>query len=101
MASASFVLVAEHHGRLPLYHIDLYRIEETAQVSDLGLEEYVYGAGVCAVEWADQAISLFPRERLEVYLDYAGERRRRLRFQGVGERYRGLLDALAVWVRSQ
>lgn len=100
VASASFVLMAEHQGRLPLYHIDLYRLEETVQAADLGLDEYLYGHGVCAVEWADRALSVFPPERLDVFFSHAGPRRRHLRFAPQGERYRELVDAIGQWVKA-
>jgi len=99
--SPSFILVAEHQGRLPLYHIDLYRIERVAEAADLGLEDYLCGAGVCAVEWAERALPLFPAERLEVHLRYAGPRRRRLRLHPCGERYQGLVAALRAWVEAE
>ena len=51
--SPTFVIINEYFtGRLPLYHMDLYRVEEEAQLYDLGVEEYFYGNGVCVVEWA-------------------------------------------------
>ena len=47
-------------GRLPLYHFDLYRVDETG-VMDLGFEDYFYGEGVCLIEWASNAQSLIPQ----------------------------------------
>ena len=52
-ASPSFVLVREYQGKLPLYHIDLYRLDKIEEVAQLGLDDYLYGKGVCVVEWAD------------------------------------------------
>lgn len=94
VASASFVLMAEHHGRLPLYHIDLYRLEQEVQAAELGLDDYLYGRGVCAVEWADRALSVFPPERLEIHFDHVGPRSRRLRFAPSGRRYEELAAEL-------
>jgi len=54
ITSASFVIIAEHNGRVPLYHIDLYRVEDGDDVRDLGLEEYLGGEGVAVVEWAER-----------------------------------------------
>ena len=92
--SPTFVLVTEYHGRLPLYHIDLYRIERPQEALNLGLEEYVEGTGLCVVEWADKAIDLFPSEHLLVELEHRGPRGRTLRFTARGHRYLDLLETL-------
>ncbi len=52
--SPTFTLIHHYTGRLPIYHLDLYRIEGEGQLEDLGLEEYFYGSGVCLVEWAER-----------------------------------------------
>ena len=62
-ASPSFVLVRELHGRLPLYHVDFYRLENLEEIAELGLDEYFYGQGVSVVEWADKAMELLPPEK--------------------------------------
>ncbi len=54
VTSASFVIIAEHQGRVPLFHIDLYRVDGGADLLDLGLEEYLDGEGVSVVEWAER-----------------------------------------------
>jgi tRNA threonylcarbamoyladenosine biosynthesis protein TsaE len=92
--SPSFVLMREYRGRLPLYHIDLYRLERVAEVADLGLDDYLYGRGMCVVEWADRALSLMPPEHLLIELTYLSPRRRRLCLEPQGQRYRDLLSDL-------
>ena len=52
--SPSFVIIREYHGRLPLYHIDFYRLDNIDEIADLGLEEYFYSKGVCVIEWAEK-----------------------------------------------
>jgi tRNA threonylcarbamoyladenosine biosynthesis protein TsaE len=54
-ASPSFVVVRELYGRLPLYHMDLYRLENIEEIADLGLDDYFYGQGVSVVEWGKRA----------------------------------------------
>src|SRR4030042_912303 len=60
--SPSFVIIRELHGRLPLYHIDLYRLDRIEEGIDLGLDDYLYGRGVCVIEWADRALGILPEE---------------------------------------
>jgi len=93
VASPTFTMVAEHRGRLPLYHIDLYRLD--SEGPDLLLiREYAFGRGVTAVEWFDR----LPADALDAYLrvriDYA-QPGRRLTFEGYGARAVALLATLS------
>jgi tRNA threonylcarbamoyladenosine biosynthesis protein TsaE len=54
---------------------------------DLGLDDYLYGRGVCVVEWAEKALSLMPQERLLIRLDYLSDTERRFRLEASGRRY--------------
>lgn len=83
--SPSFVLMNEYRGRVPLYHLDLFRIETPEEVWDLGIEEYIGGAGVVAVEWAERARAAFPEEAVEVEIEVTGEDRRRIAVTATGE----------------
>jgi tRNA threonylcarbamoyladenosine biosynthesis protein TsaE len=78
VASPTFNIVLEHRGRLPLYHIDLYRLAGADELGELGLESYLHGEGVCAVEWMDRFPQLAPADHLEVRLAVEGPRARRL-----------------------
>ena len=90
--SPTFVLVHEHHGRLPLFHLDLYRLDDPREVEELGLDEYL-AEGVCVVEWAEKALELFPAEHLLIELTEVDPSRRRLRLMPRGERHERLLEA--------
>jgi tRNA threonylcarbamoyladenosine biosynthesis protein TsaE len=92
--SPSFVLIREMYGRLPLYHIDLYRLEQTAEIAELGLDDYLYGKGVSVVEWAERGLNLLPGEHLRIVISYLGETERRLEFTPNGKRYLEILDQL-------
>ena len=89
--SPTFVLVSIHHGRIPLYHVDIYRLDHVAEVLDLGLEEYLAGDGVSVVEWADKALEAFAQSCLVVTLDFEGEKERLIRLEPHGERYERLV----------
>ena len=90
--SPTFVLVHEHQGRLPLFHLDLYRLDDPREVEELGLDEYL-AEGVCVVEWAEKALELFPPEHLLIELTEVDPSQRRLRLTPRGERYVQLLEA--------
>ena len=92
--SPSFVIVRELCGRLPLYHIDLYRLDQTAEIAELGLDEYLYGKGICVVEWAEKGFSELPAEYLLIEIDYLSDTERRLKFKPDGKRYRDMFARL-------
>jgi len=92
--SPSFVIVREYHGRLPLYHIDFYRLDRIEEIADLGLDEYLHGQGVCVVEWADKGIALMPKEHLLINLSYISDTERALSLEPRGHRYTELLKVI-------
>ncbi|MGQ9858627.1 MAG: tRNA (adenosine(37)-N6)-threonylcarbamoyltransferase complex ATPase subunit type 1 TsaE [Thermodesulfobacteriota bacterium] len=95
VSSPSFELVHEHlGGRLALYHVDLYRLPEGPPEPELGVEEYLYGEGVCAVEWADRMEAWLPPRRLDVELLVVGSRTREIRFDALGELHGRILSRL-------
>ncbi|MFC2044637.1 tRNA (adenosine(37)-N6)-threonylcarbamoyltransferase complex ATPase subunit type 1 TsaE [Chloroflexota bacterium] len=85
--SPSFVIVRELYGRLPLYHIDLYRLDRMEEAVELGLDEYLYSQGICVVEWAEKALSMLPKEYLLIRIDYLSDTERSLQFEPNGRSY--------------
>lgn len=90
--SPSFVVVNEYKGRLPMYHIDLYRLDNIAEIIDLGLDDYLYGQGLCVVEWADKALDLMPPQNLLIKIDFLGDNERSLDLTPHGQRYKELIN---------
>ena len=84
VTSPSFVLVNEYRGRVPVFHLDLYRLESLAAVEGIGWDEFVCGPGVTLVEWADKVEEALPEERIEVHLQWVSEEKRKLVFCGKG-----------------
>ncbi len=91
--SSSYVLLNEYHGRLTMYHADLYRLNDPSEVAELALEETA-APGVLAVEWPERAWDELPPEHLLVQIDEEGARERRLTLTARGERFVALLGAL-------
>jgi tRNA threonylcarbamoyladenosine biosynthesis protein TsaE len=95
VASPSFTLVHEYPGRVPLVHVDLYRLEDLPATLLPDLEEYLAGPQVVAVEWARRLAPLLPGDYLEIDLEFLGEPQRRLTFIGHGPRSWALVGELA------
>jgi len=93
VTSPSYTLMNPYAGRVPLYHFDLYRLLSVEDLVDLGFEDYLHGAGVTVVEWADR----FPElvlEGLRVRLEHTTDDVRRITLEADGEAYGQLLDSL-------
>jgi len=93
-ASPSFVVIRELQGRLPLYHIDFYRLDHLEEIADLGLDDYLYGKGVSVVEWAVKDIGLLPEEHLLVEIGYLSDSERSLKLKPSGKRYKEMVAKL-------
>lgn len=97
VASPSFTLVHEYPGRLPLVHIDLYRLENLPPEMLPDLEEYLSGPRVVAVEWAERLGALLPGDYLEVEIAITGESTRELTIRGHGPRGEELAKKLSAF----
>ena len=82
VTSPTFIMIAEHAGRLPLYHVDLYRTESLEEIRRLGLEELLDGPGVTAIEWAEKAELLLPLRAVHVHIEGAGDEPRTIEIAG-------------------
>jgi tRNA threonylcarbamoyladenosine biosynthesis protein TsaE len=94
ITSPTFTFVNEYQGRVPFYHIDLYRLKDPAELENIGFERYVESDGATVIEWAERAEDELPVECLSVYLSYVDEHSREIGFLAEGERYEKLLDEL-------
>jgi tRNA threonylcarbamoyladenosine biosynthesis protein TsaE len=94
ITSPTFTFVNEYEGRIPLYHIDLYRLTDPGELENIGFEEYIDSDGVTVIEWAERAEDELPVSRLSVYLSYVDDHSRELGFLAEGERYEKLLEEL-------
>ncbi len=98
--SPTFVLVSEYEARLVLHHVDLYRLEAADQVHDLGIEEYLYGDGLCVVEWADRAVDHFPDDHLRIQMERSGGTTHRLALSSSASKYERHLSTVRDGLRN-
>lgn len=92
--SPTFVLVSEYEGRHTLFHADLYRVDDPLEAEDLGLDETYGNGGVCVVEWAEKADSIFPDDHLRVVFSVAGPDKRIVDLSAGGDKHKALLVKL-------
>ncbi len=94
VCSPTFALVQQNAGRLPLWHLDTYRVASLDELVDLGWDDLLRSGGVVLVEWPERIAPALPPERLEIALEYDEGDSRRLRFTPHGERMDGVVSDL-------
>lgn len=85
ITSPTFILVEEYEGRFPLYHFDVYRIDDVEELYFIGFDDYLSKEAVVIIEWSDKIESILPKERLELRLEYTEDGMRTVNLQPVGE----------------
>jgi tRNA threonylcarbamoyladenosine biosynthesis protein TsaE len=94
VTSPTFIILHEHFGgRLPLFHLDLYRLDQS-QLGSTGWEEALDSGGLTVIEWPDRAGEQLPADRVDVRLEHVAETKRRVTVEPTGPRSRRLVDAL-------
>jgi tRNA threonylcarbamoyladenosine biosynthesis protein TsaE len=86
--SPTFTIIKEYLGTMPLYHMDVYRLENSYE--DLGFDEYFEGTGVTVVEWAHLIEDQLPTELLTIYLTHGNDDTRKIKLDPSGSRYEQL-----------
>ena len=93
--SPTFVLITRYQGRLTLHHVDLFRVQDSLEALDLGLEEYLGGQDVCVVEWAERSPEIFPQGSIWITLEYgAGDTERLITVHDKDGKHADLIKAL-------
>jgi tRNA threonylcarbamoyladenosine biosynthesis protein TsaE len=96
ITSPTFTLVHVYEGRLPIHHLDVYRLEQLSEALDLGLPEMLDEGGVVLIEWGDAILPVLPHDLLEVRLTFGpGDDDRYVAFRPVGAAWTPRADALA------
>lgn len=81
VSSPSYILINEYKGKIPIYHIDLYRLENVAEIADLGLGEYIESDGICIIEWAERMAEGLPNTCIRIYITWEDENTRSIKIQ--------------------
>ena len=98
--SPSFVLIREYlparksRSSMPLYHLDLFRLNNPKDILGLGYEEYINVQGICVIEWAQRMAQLLPAEYLKIELEVKGKTRRLIKLIANGKQYRMILEGI-------
>lgn len=95
VTSPTYTLINEYVGVRPLYHFDVYRLESSDELNELGYSEYFYGDGVTVIEWADIILEALPKNRLWIILHKGVGDERRILIDSVGSDYSELLARLS------
>jgi tRNA threonylcarbamoyladenosine biosynthesis protein TsaE len=92
ITSPTFTIIKEYEGEMPLYHMDVYRLN--GNVEGLGIEEYFNKNGVVVIEWSDTIKDILPKERLVIKFKVLGENKRVLVITPYGKKYEDLCEAV-------
>jgi tRNA threonylcarbamoyladenosine biosynthesis protein TsaE len=92
--SPSFVILKEYSGKIPIYHFDVYRLDDPSSMDTVGYKEFFYGEGASVIEWADKIEELLPEERMDIEMTVSGASERELNVTALGKRYENLLRRL-------
>jgi tRNA threonylcarbamoyladenosine biosynthesis protein TsaE len=82
VTSPSFAILHEYEGRIPMYHMDFYRLQDAGEVEDLGFEEYFYLDGLTVIEWSNRAVDILPDERMSLDIEINEDNSRTVTLKG-------------------
>ena len=94
VTSPSFTIINEYQGKIPIYHFDLFRLDNAEEILELGYKEYFYGEGLTVIEWAGKIEQLLPKEHLEIEIKFKDRYQRTISFIPQGDRFNKFLEEL-------
>jgi tRNA threonylcarbamoyladenosine biosynthesis protein TsaE len=94
ITSPTFTIIKEYEGRLPFYHMDVYRINSEDDMYDLGYDEYIYSEGVTIIEWSRKIKGILPEERISIEIERFADYARTMVIYGKGKSYDKLVKEL-------
>lgn len=97
ITSPTFSLINEYRGRIPVYHFDVYRLENVDELDDLGFDEYFFGEGVCIIEWAEKIEKMLPKEIVILDIEKGEDIDKRIvSITGTNDRYKEVLREMEI-----
>lgn len=81
VTSPTFTLVTEYQGRLPLYHVDVYRLDSSEDFINIGGEDMMYSGGITIIEWSEKVKDILPEETIKISLAITGPETREIRIE--------------------
>lgn len=94
IVSPTFTIIKEYEGKLPFYHMDVYRINSEDAMYDLGYDEYIYSEGVTIIEWSHLIEGILPEERVNIEIKRIDDDKREININGKGSVYEKLAEGL-------
>lgn len=93
VTSPSFTILHEYEGRIPMYHMDFYRLQDAGEVEDLGFDEYFYLTGLTVIEWSNRAVELLPNDRITLLIELNNDLSRTITLKST-KKYAKLLQSI-------
>ena len=95
VTSPTYTLINEYHGRLVLFHVDVYRLEGVSDLEDIGFDDIIAVDGVTVIEWAEKVLDGLPKERLSILLSILDDQSRSLEITAYGKKYIDIINAIS------
>ncbi len=95
VTSPSFTIINEYRGKIPIYHFDLFRLNNAEEILELGYKEYFYGEGLTVIEWAEKIEEYLPKEHLKIDIKFEDHYKRTITFIPQGDRFEKILKELS------
>ena len=94
VTSPSFTIINEYQGKIPVYHFDLFRIDNVEEILELGCEEYFNREGLTVIEWAEKIEQYLPKAHLKIDIKFKDRYQRIISFIPQGDRFNNFLEEL-------
>ena len=95
VTSPSFTIINEYQGKIPLFHFDLFRLNNADEILELSYKEYFYGEGLTVIEWAEKIEQFLPKEHLKIAIKFKDRDQRLISFIPQGDRFNNFLEELS------
>ena len=95
VTSPSFTIINEYQGKIPIFHFDLFRLNNAEEILELSYKEYFYGEGLTVIEWAEKIERFLPKEHLKIAIKFKDRYQRTISFIPQGDRFNNFLGELS------